>query len=469
MSLYPPDLEDVDPDDVMYPDEPVQGRARALFAAAVGPLIVGYAIVAAVLALVVSVATRAHFSTLGVLSAAMPGWLGTFQVPLTLGGQHFGALPLLPTVGIMLLVGRSAANAADRLMVASAGETVPIIVTIGVSHGVLGFVFAEVTSTASFFPSLLVPGLVAAGGATIGLARRGYLFDMLGRFDELVTRGLRAGLLGLAALVGVGGVLFLFGLATSLPTVKLLFETSAPGAGNGFGMFLLSAAYVPNAVVGGVAFATGPGLAMGHLAVAPLHFTGGPLPAVPILAALPESGSGWWPLMVLLPLAVGALVGWVLRDACEDPIARLRVVGGAAVVAAAGCVVLGIGAGGQLANGPFNPLTMHPWSLGLAVALEIALPAAIIAWWTGPRLVLVPSRSLLDDAIEAETADSEQEPDTGTATEKETDTAVDAEEAVDPDIEDEAGADGDPQADPEAVVDGAAQAGPGGQDPEVST
>jgi hypothetical protein len=125
---------------------------------------------------------------------------------------------------------------------------------------------------------------------------------------------------------------------------------------------------------------------------------------VPLLAALPETGAGWWPALVLLPLGVGALVGWVLRDACEDPIARLRTVGGAAVVASAGCVLLALGAGGRLANGPFNPLTMHPWSTGLAVLLCIALPAAIVAWWTGPRLELAPSRGLLDDAVEAEAA-----------------------------------------------------------------
>jgi hypothetical protein len=455
MSLYPPDLHDSDPDDVAYPDEEIRGRARVLFAAAAGPLIIGYASVAAVLALVISTATRAHFSTLSVLSAAMPGWLATYQVPLVLGGQHFGALPLLPTVAIMLMVGRAAVNAADRLAIVSARETVPIIATIGVTHAIVGVVFAETMGTTSFFAGLVVPGLVSGGAAAVGLVRRGYFFDALGRFDELVVRGLRAGVLGLAAMVGVGAVLFLFGLATSLPTAKALFASSAPGAGNGLGMFLLSAAYVPNAVVGGVAFAAGPGVAIGHLSLTPLHFTGGPLPGVPILAALPESGAGWWPVVVLLPLGVGALVGWVLRDACEDPIARLRAVGAAAVVVAAGCVVLAIGAGGRLASGIFNPLTMHPWSLGLAVVLWIALPAATIAWWAGPRLVLMPSRGLLDDVVEAEALEAED---------------VEA-EAVDEDVADEEPAEEDPEepVEPDPEPEPAVEAGPGGDDPEVST
>jgi hypothetical protein len=452
MSLYPPDLEDTEPDDLLYPEEPLRSPFRVLLTAAVGPLVIGYATVAAVLALVISVATRAAFSTGSVLSAAMPGWLAVHQVPLTLGGQQFGALPLLPTLAIMLLVRRAAVTAADRLMVESARDTVPIIATIAASHAVAGVVFAEVTSTATFVAGLLVPGLVAGAAAAVGLARRGYFADALGRLDEMVTRGLRAGLLGLSALLAVGAALFLFGLATSLPTVQTLFEASAPGAGNGLGMFLLCAMYLPNAVIAGVSFAAGSGVAIGHLSVTPLHFTGGPLPAVPILAALPERGAAWWPVVLLFPLLVGALVGWVLRDVCEDPIARLRAVGVAAVVIAAGYVVLGLGAGGRLASGVFNPLTVHPWSLGMALLLLIALPAAAVAWWTGPRLELAPARSLLDDAIEAE-EEAEPEAEEDAAEAEEEDDEDETELVEEPEEEDSTSEDVEPEPDPDPEIE----------------
>jgi hypothetical protein len=469
MSLYPPDLEDTDADDVTYLDEPPPGRTRVLVGAALGPLIVGYLSVAAVLALVVAAATRSHFSTPGVLAAAMPGWLGAFQVPLTLGGDHLGALPLLPTLGMVLLVGRRAANAADRLLAESTRDVVPVLVTVGVSHATLGVVFAGVTSTASVVPSVLVPGLLSAASAALGLARRGYFGDVLGRLDVLVVRGLRAGLLGLVALLGIGALLLVVGLGVSFTTATALFNAGAPGPGNGLGMFLLSAVYLPNGVIGGVAFVTGPGIGIGVYSATPLHFSGGPLPAVPLLAALPESGAGWWPVLVLLPLGVGALVGWVLRDACEDPIARLRTVGGAAAVVSAGCVLLAIGAGGRLANGPFNPLTMHPWSLGLAVLLCIALPAATVAWWTGPRLELAPSRGLLADAIEAEAAaedpaDESAEESAGDSVEEEPETAEDSvdEPEAEP-AEEDPGEDSDADDEPEGDNN------PHGSDPQVTT
>ncbi|SMC88378.1 cell division protein PerM [Kibdelosporangium aridum] len=394
MSLYPPDVED----DV---DEPIRSRARVLLVAGIGPLFVGYAGVVVVLALVISVATKADVSTVSVLSAAMPGWLAAYQVPLRLDGHDLGALPLLPTLLIILLIGRAVTNAADRIEVDSARDTLPIIATVSATHAIAGGVLAEVTSSASLAAGLLVPAGVAALAAVIGLARQGYLDDVFDRVDELAVHGLWAGLIGLGTMIGVGTCLVLLGLGTSFTTAAGLFS---PGIGDSVGMFLLSVAYLPNAVVGGMSFAAGPGVTIGQLTATPLHFTGGPLPGVPVLAALPETGAAWWPVFFLLPLGVGAFVGWILRDASEDPIARLRAVGAAAVVVAGGCLLLAIGAGGRLADGMFDPLSMHPWSLGLAMLLWIALPAATVAWWAGPRLVLVPSRGLLDDAIEAEAA-----------------------------------------------------------------
>nr|WP_042195948.1 DUF6350 family protein [Kibdelosporangium sp. MJ126-NF4]CEL22318.1 FIG021574: Possible membrane protein related to de Novo purine biosynthesis [Kibdelosporangium sp. MJ126-NF4]CTQ93098.1 FIG021574: Possible membrane protein related to de Novo purine biosynthesis [Kibdelosporangium sp. MJ126-NF4] len=462
MSLYPPDVAD----DV---DEPLRSRARVLVMAGIGPLFLGYVSVVVLLALVISVATKSDVSTLSVLSAAMPGWLAAYQTPLSLDGHALGALPLLPTLLMMFFVSRAAGNAADRLEAESARDTVPIIATVTVAHALAGAVLAEVTRSATMTAGVLVPAGVAACAAVIGLAARGYFEDLLERCDELVVHGLRAGLIGLATMVGLGAVLFLLGLSTSFPTVAALF---APGLGDGIGMFLMSVAYLPNAVVGGISFVAGPGVTIGQFTAAPLHFTGGPLPGVPILAALPETGAAWWPILFLLPLAAGAFVGWVLRDVSEDPIARLRAVGAAAVVVAGGCVLLGVGAGGRLADGVFDPLSVHPWSLGLAMLLWIALPAATVAWWAGPRLVLAPSRGLLDDAIEAETdagaeATDEETADEETADEDSADEdSADDEHAEDENLEDSADDSAEEEGEPDESADPVDQDPADEQEPE---
>ncbi|MCE7005970.1 DUF6350 family protein [Kibdelosporangium philippinense] len=457
MSLYPPDVDD----DV---DEPVRSRARVLFVAGIGPLFVGYVGVVVTLALVISVATKADVSTLAVLSAAMPGWLAAYQVPLTLDGHDLGALPLLPTLLIMMLIGRAVTNAADRLGIEYARDTLPIIATVTTTHAIAGVVLTEVTSLSSIAAGLLVPAGIAALSAVISLARQGYLDDLFDRIDELAVHGLWAGLIGLGAMIGVGTGVFLLGLGMSFTTAADLF---APGIGDSVGMLLLSVAYLPNAIVGGMSFAAGPGVTIGQLTATPLHFAGGPLPGVPVLAAVPESGAPWWPLFFLLPLGVGAFVGWFLRDVSEDPIARLRAVGAAAVVVAGGCLLLAIGAGGRLAEGIFDPLSMHPWSLGLAMLLWIALPAATVAWWAGPRLVLEPSRGLLDDAIEAEAASDAEDDD---AEEDDSEEPGDPEEpAAEADDEPEDPEDSEDHPEPEGTAESGGLRDKSGAGPEDKT
>ena len=66
------------------------GRWWLLLVVALGPLITGYAAVAALLALVTAAAANADFSTSGVLLAAGPGWLAAHQVPLDIAGGRLG-------------------------------------------------------------------------------------------------------------------------------------------------------------------------------------------------------------------------------------------------------------------------------------------------------------------------------------------------------------------------------------------
>jgi len=93
---------------------------------------------------------------------------------------------------------------------------------------------------------------------------------------------------------------------------------------------------------------------------------------------LPDRAAGWWPLLLLFPLGVGILVGWSLRAGQAGPLTRLSSVGVAALVVAAECWVLGQLAGGRLAGGPFDPLTVRPWWLALAALGWIAVPAAAV-------------------------------------------------------------------------------------------
>lgn len=392
------------------PPESRSARLRVFLVAAAGPLVTGYAAVATLFAVVTVAASRATFTTSGVLRAATSGWLGAHQVPLSIAGAELGALPLLPTIGVVLLVARTASGAVERLGASAPRDAWPVVAVIAGAHAVCGVLLSLISSTGSVGVDPLAgayyPALIAAAAATAGVARRGGLWrTLVAQADPVALRGLRIGWLALVALLAAGALIVTVGLITSTGTVRELFAANAPGLGSGLGLFLLSVGYLPNAVLAGTAFVAGPGFTMGTLSVGPLEFAGGSLPGLPLLAGLPEQRAGWWPLLLLLPLGVGVLVGWLCRAVDPEPLGRLRAVAVAAVVVALGSVLLAGSAGGRLGGGPFDPLDLRAPLLSLVLAAWIVLPGGVVAWMAGPRRMRV---AVIDEPDES---DDEPEPD----------------------------------------------------------
>jgi len=400
-----PELEPPEPEPEPEPPEPelepvpALARFRALGALALGPLFTGYLGIATLLALVTGIAGNARFTTGGVLNAALPGWLAAHQVPIEIVGRELGILPLLPTVGVGLLTAGAASRAAARLGLRRPGQAGVVIGTAAAAHCVAGLVVALMIDTQ--VAAVVSPTLVAAIAATAGVTRRCGLLDALtNRTGTVVVAGLRAGAFAVVLLLTAGGAVLTFGLLTSLPVAGGLFPK---GAGNAAGMLLLSVGYVPNAMVAATSFLAGPGFSLGTFTVAPLEFRGGSLPEMPLLAALPEHRAMWWPVLFVLPLIVGIVVGRRLRDVDEDPVARLRAVAVASAVVAACFVVLAATAGGRLGRGALDPVSMRPLALSIALALWTAVPGALVVWFGGPRPATEPMPGLIDayDAYDA--------------------------------------------------------------------
>jgi hypothetical protein len=220
-----------------------------------------------------------------------------------------------------------------------------------------------------------------------------------------------------------------------------MFRSSGSGFGGGLGLLLLSLAYLPNALIGAASFAVGPGFSIGALVVRPLAFHSGPVLGLPLLGAVPIHSAPWWIVVLLLPASVGVGVGWACRRVADpmsarsrranaEPrpdraLGRLRAVGVAALVVALGCLVLAAFAGGTVADGPFNPVTIAAGLLALSAFGWIGIAGAITALFAGPRpevLAALTERvvdalsdpdedeeDVLDEA-EAEVEDLEEEP-----------------------------------------------------------
>src|SRR5699024_2466410 len=148
-------------------------------------------------------------------------------------------------------------------------------------------------------------------------------------------------------------------------------------------------------VAWGIAYALDPGFAFGvDTVVAPSGVRLGGLPAVPLLAALPEPGPAPSISFVALaaPLLAGAVAGVLTIRVQQAPSQRMAALWGLTSGVSTGLVV---GAFAGLSAGPTGGgrlVLVGPsfWQVGLAGALEVGAFAALAAWLAGRRSIPMP-------------------------------------------------------------------------------
>jgi hypothetical protein len=123
-----------------------------------------------------------------------------------------------------------------------------------------------------------------------------------------------------AGLIGLGALVFAVSLLLRGGEVIALYEAAHVDALGATVLTLAQLAYLPTLVIWGMAFVAGPGFAVGaDTAVSPSGTQLGVIPGIPVLGALPESTTSWLLLLALLPVALGALAGWVVRSRLAAP------------------------------------------------------------------------------------------------------------------------------------------------------
>ncbi|WP_314507881.1 DUF6350 family protein [uncultured Microbacterium sp.] len=150
-------------------------------------------------------------------------------------------------------------------------------------------------------------GWVARVRDRIEAAPRGW-----GEVPGLIVRGTAVALTGS---IGLGALAFAFSLLPRGGEVIALYEAAHVDVLGATVITLAQLAYLPTLVIWGMAFVAGPGFAVGaDTAVSPAGTQLGVIPGVPVLGALPESSTPWLLLLALLPVALGALAGWIARS-----------------------------------------------------------------------------------------------------------------------------------------------------------
>ena len=326
-------------------------------------------------------------------------WLLASGAVLQVPGGAFGLTPLGLLVLPVLLLARAATRQGHASRLTSAGQAVRLSAITGVAYAAIAVAVAALARGEALRADPLSVATAAAGvgvaGALVGCLRVDRLWRAAWlRIPASGRRLLTATAVSSAALAAAGALLVGASLAVHGSSAAELARASDPGPVGGFGLLLLGLSFVPNAVVWGVSWLAGPGFAVGvGTAVGPFGTELGPVPAVPLLAALPASGvPGWVGVLVLgVPLAAGALAGLVVHRELAGRGAWRVALAAAATGPATGAVwaVLAWSSGGPAGGGRLADVGPSPWQVGLAlvglVGAGAALSALALRWRAARR------------------------------------------------------------------------------------
>ena len=282
------------------------------------------------------------------LRVGADAWLLAHGTGLHLGTTTISLLPLGLTAACAYVARRVGLWAAETSSVGSRPAELP---TVLAAAGVQATVYAVVALGVAVLAGVpsAESGLLRAlaGGFALSLlAGGGGLLTGSGQARPLAARlptGLRSVLVGAVATVLLlffaGSVLVGAALVThfgTAATVLSRLHTDGPG---GLMYTVVGVLFVPNAVVLGGAYLLGPGFAVGTgTLVSPTAVILGPLPAFPLLAALPGDGPtpGWTTALLAVPVVVAAvavLLGRRLHPVDRVDVAAMRGLGAGALAA----------------------------------------------------------------------------------------------------------------------------------------
>jgi hypothetical protein len=276
------------------------------------------------------------------------------------------------------------------------------LITFVILTGALALTAIDPVLRPSLLQSFVVPGAVYALGLVIGTTRVLWRADASGqssdtdivaritdRFDDTTLAVLGASLRGgFAAVLGITAVaatllavliLGNFGIITSL------YQSSQLGVSGGIMATVAQIAFLGNFVVWVASWLIGPGFALGAgSSISPVNTLVGPVPALPILGAVPSGDLPLGFLGLLVPLVIGFLAAALVRrrlvvDLRGGPlVSRLALAAvGIGAVAAIGLGLLAWFSGGAIGPGRLVAVGPNPWLVTLFTFVEVTLAALI--------------------------------------------------------------------------------------------
>ncbi|RKR19354.1 DUF6350 family protein [Arthrobacter oryzae] len=404
----------------------LQGALESAQAAVISALVV--------VAPIVTVWATAGFQHSGfdvLASLAGQAWLLIHGVPLLLDTPGVGAaarpesgtLSLIP-LGLTLIpfllawrAGRRLARASytDQLWQALLGSWL-VYAAFGIATG---FVCRTAEVGISLWAAALIPLIPFGLGMVVGARREAGSWSRLIGVDAVawlartsqhsrwagsyLGSAIKAGWVALMASLAMSAGLLAVDLFIHWNLVVAVYEGLDAGAPGGAVLTIVQLGFLPNLVVFGLAWISGAGFALGTgSAAGALGTAVGPLPSVPVFAALPSGALEFGFAALVVPVLAGLLAGWwFLREgenhfdewlsikirarwftATASTLVLGAVIGSVSGLLAAGLAWLARGSAGI---GRLTDIGPDPLSTALFVAAEVGI-GVVIGYAAGPWL-----------------------------------------------------------------------------------
>ncbi len=297
----------------------------------------------AVIAPIVAVWATAGFRDGGfefLARLAGQAWLIIHGVPLLLDSAagdgaaarpESGTLSLVP-LGLTLIPFLLAWRAGRRLARASYTDQLwQALLGSWLAYGAFGFATGFLCRTAEVGVSLwyaaIVPLIPFALGMVIGARREAGSWSRLIGVDAVawlsrtsqhsrwagsyLGSAIKAGFVAVMASLAMAAALLAVDLIIHWNLVIAVYEALDAGPVGGAALTAAQLGYLPNLVVFALAWTSGSGFALGVGSQAgPLATAVGPLPSIPVFAALPSGGLEYGFVALVVPALAGVLAGW---------------------------------------------------------------------------------------------------------------------------------------------------------------
>jgi hypothetical protein len=370
------------------PAQPVRRPLEAGLLGALWAVCAGLVAVAVPVLLVWAADARSGSGAAAAMRTVGQLWLLAHGAALEVPGGMLGLTPLGLLVLPLALLLRAAGHGARECRVTSLRQALQLAVAISVPYGVLAAVVAALSSTPDVRPvpwqALLAGCAVGGAGGFAGAVRAARLWpSVLPALPARAARLVTATIVAVSIVLGAGALVAGASLAQHLGRAGDLAAASAPGTVGGLALLVLGLALVPNAAIWGASWLAGPGFHVGiGTAVGPYGTHLGPVPSLPLLAALPGPVPSWLGVVAMVvPLLAGAAAGVVVVRRLRTPTWVVACREAALVGPCAGAVAALAGwlSGGPAGGARLTDVGPSPWQLGLALAAETAVGAAIAA------------------------------------------------------------------------------------------